>query len=405
MMFVVSFKCLGLFIKFKLQYIDKNTMIKTMLQEFSEINILHVKALQWNIQGILNSNPEITKYFEHLSDNVPYTENDINHDILDRIENYTKTTNQTFSIDNNYKPFKSGTIALVFKGLLNDKPIVIKMLRKGVNTEIECGINNIIITSNIICFFMSFFYSVNNTIFIKNIKANRKILIEQTDFKKEIQNNEVFQKISKLHQNIVIPHIYKEFSDISSEIIIMDFLESKPLDSVNTMETYKKTFINFAFDGIFVHNILHADMHQGNILFLNDKKVGIIDFGMIISNISNKHCNNVIDILFALKNNDMKRLIAVLCHIVCNDSDKRIKIREKITNILKTFTNDNNLCLNSSEELINFFKKVFLEIGEVPDDIANMMLGFISMLNIILNKFYTNKPFPEICKELINNIV
>jgi predicted unusual protein kinase regulating ubiquinone biosynthesis (AarF/ABC1/UbiB family) len=406
-MFVVFIKCLGLFIKFKLHYIDYNNTIKIMLQEFSKINILHIKALQWNIQGIINTSPEISEYFENFSDNVPYSEKDINYAVFHSIQNYAKTVNQTLSIDNNFKPFKSGTIALVFKGLLNDKPIVIKMLRKDINKEIEYGINNIIITTNIISFIFSFFYKINTSCFIKNIESNRKLLMEQTDFKKEIQNNEIFQELSKLHPNIVIPHIYKEFNDISDEIIIMDFLESQPLNSINNLENYKNTFIKFTFDTLFVHCITHADMHKGNFLFLKDNKIGILDFGMIVQNISRDHCSNIIDILFSIKNSDINRLIHVLSKTICDDSSKRIIIKEKITNVFNSISiiNNNSLSLWSSDKIILFLKSVVFEIDDIPSELATTVLSFISFLNVLLNIFYTNRHIIQVCKELIENIV
>ena len=278
------------------------------------------------------------------------------------------------------------------------------MLKKNIKKDIEHGINNIILTSNIICFLLSFFYTINNTIFIKNIEANRQILIEQTDFKKEIQNNEIFQKISKLHKHIVIPHIYEEFTNVSSEIIIMDFLESKPIDSINIIENYSKNYIKFSTDSIFVHNTIHADMHKGNILFLKDNNIGILDFGMIITNISNKSCNAAIDLIFSLKNNDINRISTIISKLISDDPNKCLLVKQKMNYIIKSVYNDDR-SLFKSDTLIFLLKKIILEIDEIPRELSNMLLAFVSFLNLLLGVFNKDASLSDVCKELIDNII
>jgi len=72
----------------------------------------------------------------------------------------------------------------------------------------------------------------------------------------------------------------------------MDWIEGKYLSELTSdeLDNYFIYFVKFIINSIFVKNIFHSDLHQGNILF--GKKItssgkeklviGIIDFGMII---------------------------------------------------------------------------------------------------------------------------
>ena len=80
---------------------------------------------QYNIKD----NHELQNYFKHFSSNVPYTLCELQYSIslLNNAVEYAKSRNEDMVIENDFKPINSGTVALVFKGKLNNTPIVIKI--------------------------------------------------------------------------------------------------------------------------------------------------------------------------------------------------------------------------------------------------------------------------------------
>ena len=106
------------YVKFRLNIIDNNKMIKNICNDLSKTNIFYLKCFQWGIQDIYDIDEELMSYFKRFYDNVPYSEDDIDFEIFNKISNYVNKENINFSF-NSLIPIKSGVVALVFKGKLN----------------------------------------------------------------------------------------------------------------------------------------------------------------------------------------------------------------------------------------------------------------------------------------------
>ena len=379
-------------VKYKLGLISYTDIIKEACNELSKINIIYAKILQWDIfKSILPTNNEIQDYFTWFNSNVPYTENDINYDILNNIILYIKNTNQTLVFENNFKPINSGTVALVFKAKLNGKPVAIKILRKNIHKHIEEGINTVSSIIKVSSFLISFIYTINSLAIMNIINVNTKTLLEQTNLSIEILNNEKFQTISKQY-NIIIPSVYKEFNLISNEIIVMDFLEGiSPSANTDNFSKYSEMFTRFMIETYTHYKFVHADLHTGNVICLeNEKGIGVIDFGLVIT-LTDKEAEYISDFLFSIKNKNYNRLVKSLSKLVfdddkilrdkfidlCNTSDKLQTLRDNFT------TFDSKLILDALQ-LINSVK-----INENNRSVK-ILLSLVSCFSIINLTNYQN---------------
>ncbi len=59
------------------------------------------------------------------------------------------------------------------------------------------------------------------------------------------------------------------------------------------------------------HGYFHADPHPGNVLFLPDNRIGMIDFGMV-GILTNFRRNQIVDLLHALTRKDVQGLLQIL---------------------------------------------------------------------------------------------
>ena len=370
-------------VKYNLGIISYTDIIKEACNELSKINIIYAKILQWDIfKSILPTNNEIQDYFTWFNSNVPYTENDINYDILNNIILYIKNTNQTLVFENNFKPINSGTVALVFKAKLNGNPVAIKILRKNIHKHIEEGINTVSSIIKVSSFLISFIYTINSLAIMNIINVNTKTLLEQTNLSIEILNNEKFQTISKQY-NIIIPSVYKEFNLISNEIIVMDFLEGiSPSANTDNFSKYSEMFTRFMIETYTHYKFVHADLHTGNVICL-ENGIGIIDFGLVIT-LTDKEAEHISDFLFSIKNKNYKRLVKSLANLVfqddkilrdnfidlCNTSDKLEALRDNFT------TFDSKLILDALQ-LINS-----VQINENNKSVK-ILLSLVSCFSII----------------------
>jgi len=256
------------YIRFKMFKYDHNTFYFNILNKIAKLDIFFVKLMQWIIMDI---NDEVFKnMLIQFSNNVQYDECEINTDILNGLKN------QNVIIENN--PINSGTIAIVFKGQYDNKNIIIKLKRKNINNILK---NSISLMSTI-AFIVKFTYYRYLKIDLF-IETNMVYLFEQINFINEMNNIDTFYNNFKDNNEIVIPKVYSELSN--NDVIVMEYINGISIHEL-IKKNYDKNLLtcpnNFFIESIMKYNLLHSDLHHGNILFLNDtKQIGIIDFGLV----------------------------------------------------------------------------------------------------------------------------
>jgi ubiquinone biosynthesis protein len=140
---------------------------------------------------------------------------------------------------------------------------------------ILCFFNNIIVKKIIESYFVLNFKS-----FIEDIKES---LLMQCDFNNEVNNALLFKNNFKNKKNIIIPHVYKHFTETFDEVIVMEYIDGPIAKNVSLdkLEHHFEKLQSFFFDSLYRYNILHADFHLGNIIVMDDNTLGIIDFGIV----------------------------------------------------------------------------------------------------------------------------
>ena len=379
--FNISFYLFCYFVKIH----NFNTFIKNISTELVKINKFFGKIFQWQIQdNIFMWDEELTSYFNTFLSNVPYTDNDIDYSILNGCIDYAKNKNALLVIENDMKPINSGTVALVFKGKLNEKDIVIKLLRNNIQNEISNFINIVIYFLNIYTFFSSFFY-VNNKIIVTNVKNNLGILLDQCDFTNEILNIDLFNEKVKTNKNIIIPYVYKEYTEFSNKIIIMDFLYGKNLNDLTSDEIkcYKSIVKTFIYNNYFTYKLIHSDLHIGNVIFMknnNDYVLGVIDFGLV-KKISIQQSNAIFFLFLSIVNNDKKGVFKSLLKLsnITTNLEKYINILyDKLKND-KIFSNDKLIDFLDLNIIIKTIKSI--DEIDITKDSSEILLSFVSSLN------------------------
>jgi predicted unusual protein kinase regulating ubiquinone biosynthesis (AarF/ABC1/UbiB family) len=388
--FFLGLKIIREIIKYKLSLINYNLMIINICEDLRKNNILYVKIVQWNIQDYCNIDEELKQYFNKFGSNVPYTKKDIDFDLINKIQLHF---NNILKFENNFSPINSGTTSLVFKGKLNEKQVAIKILRKNIFNEINFGIENLVFIMNIIIYFLSFFYNDLNNNFISLIYNNKNLLLSQCDLLNEVKNIDLFKKTIGCfpNGNIIIPHIYNEFTEFSNNIVVMDFLNGKTVSDFNNSDLIKYNLIvqDVILNSYLLYKVVHADLHTGNIILLDNCKVGIIDFGMIIK-ISSYQSNNIFKLFLSLANSDVNLLMkSIACILYSQNSDLskiQIIIKDAIELIKADLLNKNKkLCINN---IIKVIRIILIKINNnnkinINSEASHILLSLISSLNTI----------------------
>lgn len=367
-------------LRYNLNFNTYNDTVINICNSLVSHSYIFIKVIQWGIQNVydLNFNDELKEYFNTFSNHVPYTNFEQEFAILcinNSIEYASTTDNDKLLIENNYIPINSGSVALVYKARLNDKPVIIKVLRHNIKKNIKKDIDFLeyFFDNILVKMIINRYTKVNFKRFIEN---NRDLLLNQCDFECEVNNALIFKNNLKNKKNIVIPHVYKHFTDACNEIIIMDYLHGPIAKNVSSYElgNHFETIRSVYFESLFKYNIFHGDFHLGNIIIINENTIGIIDFGIVYT-VTNEISNGLFDILFLNANkkkvNNLLHAIKIFIKMICINEKEHEEIFIKLKN-------DN--------ELIDFFLKSKFS-GTV---LVTTLNKIISMDGVELNVYMCN---------------
>jgi predicted unusual protein kinase regulating ubiquinone biosynthesis (AarF/ABC1/UbiB family) len=119
--------------------------------------------------------------------------------------------------------------------------------------------------------------------FIQEVESR---MLEETDYKLELQRSMDLSARSRHLKNIIFPTYYPDYS--SDKILTMDWIEGKPLGeilngNIPREERNKLGQALWDFYHFQMHTLkaVHADPHPGNFIITDDYKLGIIDFGCV----------------------------------------------------------------------------------------------------------------------------
>lgn len=267
-------------IKYKLHLDVYSDTVIHICNSLVSDSYIFIKVIQWGIQNVyhLNFDDKLNEYFNNFSNNVLYTDFEQEMATLhinNAIEYASTSCNDKLIIENNYIPINSGSVALVYKARLNDKSVIIKVLRHNIKKIIEEDIHFLeyFFDNTLVKMIIKYYTDINFKRFIEN---NRDILLNQCDFKCEVNNALLFKNNMKNKKNIVVPHVYKQFTDKCHEIIIMEYLDGPVAKNIPPYQLRKHFEIirSFYLDSLFRYNILHGDFHLGNIIIIDENTIG-----------------------------------------------------------------------------------------------------------------------------------
>ncbi len=113
-------------------------------------------------------------------------------------------------------------------------------------------------------------------------------MMEECDFIKEANNLKVFRTflLDTHNDEATVPRVYEHCS--SRRILTMERFYGVPLTDLESIRGYARdpertliTAMNTWFASLTKCEFFHADVHAGNLMVLQDGRVGFIDFGIV----------------------------------------------------------------------------------------------------------------------------
>ncbi len=110
-----------------------------------------------------------------------------------------------------------------------------------------------------------------------------KAIHEELDFINEATNIRAFLDNHRERTAIKIPRVYSELS--SRTVLTMEFIRGTKISQVELTDEERKTLakniVDVSFRQLFEDGLFHGDPHPGNILLLEDKRLALLDYGVV----------------------------------------------------------------------------------------------------------------------------
>jgi predicted unusual protein kinase regulating ubiquinone biosynthesis (AarF/ABC1/UbiB family) len=342
--------------------------IKKCLKKIGYENRIFIKLFQALSYNKKNTNKILGEELAEYTDNVPYTQAEFEH-CLSHIPSHVILTN-------NSKPVASGLISLIFEGYMrnefgiddeeikpyaNNETLIFKVKRPLIFENLTQDLKQIKYLINSVSYLPLFKFLHLKDMYSENISS----ILDQTDFLQEI---EYIKKFTLNNQNIdyiKIPELVLSYC--SSVCIVMKKLIGKKNNvlSIEEKTEYLPNLSKFIIKSLLFDGLYHGDLHAGNILFLENNKIGILDFG-IIGELTREEQNDYFNFFNHLKDEN---------------------INELINHLLEKLVEPNNPSVNNnitSREIINLKNTLNLNLRIIVESKRNLNADDIILINGIL---------------------
>ena len=384
-----------------IKYLFNRNSLKLVINitnSLANLNIIYIKIFQ---SICINSNlftKEQIDYLNKYTDNVPYSS-------CDRVQFLQDFSDKNLEITN-INPINSGTMALVYKGKLNGKDIVVKVLRNNIREKLITSLDEI----ELLCIILSYIPIIKNLQLGRIMKRNRDVILNQTNFKQEVNNIKMFKSYYKNSDILIVPEVYEEFTNRNPNIIVMEYINGLKLQEIKSSDKIEfcKLLISINISSTLFYRVIHGDPHIGNIFFLEEpKRIAYVDFG-IVTIITKEEQNQIycfLNQLYNIKNySEAADIFLSLCEPK-NILDKmslntKNHIRNQLEQICIKFAQT-----NISTELIYVLNRLLEQYKLYLSDCFNQILmGLSIMESISIDMLGKNKEkyYNEVIQSTLN---
>lgn len=184
------------------------------------------------------------------------------------------------------KPLASASIAQVHAAkLVTGEDVVIKVQKPGVETILYTDLNVLHWATKILEKAVPKVKFASLADIVDEIKTR---MVREVDFIEEAQNLDDFIHYLDVSQNkaATAPKVYHHYS--TRRVLTMQRFYGVPLTDFEVVKKVSKdpsqvliTAMNTWFGSLMMCKSFHADLHAGNLMLLEDGRIGFIDFGIV----------------------------------------------------------------------------------------------------------------------------
>ncbi|CAK9074367.1 unnamed protein product [Durusdinium trenchii] len=185
------------------------------------------------------------------------------------------------------EPLASASVAQVHQAVLKTgERVAVKVQKPGVDRVLKADLGFLFIAARTLEFLSP---ELARSSLVDIVSEIRTSMLDELDFTKELDNVETFRRFLRqngLEDIAAAPRTFPEAS--SSKVLTMELFTGVPLTDLEGISQNSRNPEQTLINALNVWSmsvrgceIFHADVHAGNLLVLQDGRVGFIDFGIV----------------------------------------------------------------------------------------------------------------------------
>ncbi|MGE5435771.1 MAG: ABC1 kinase family protein [Syntrophothermus sp.] len=182
------------------------------------------------------------------------------------------------------EPLAAASLGQVHKAILrNGQRVAVKVQRPDIGKTILEDLNAL---EDIVTTLEKHTETAKKYSFVDILAEFKKTLISELDYRLEAQNLVRLSGYLKDYEDIIIPQPIEDYC--SGKVLTMDYVRGTKITSLSPLTRLDfdgrklgEDLFKAYLDQVLIHGFFHADPHPGNVFLTDDKRIALIDLGMV----------------------------------------------------------------------------------------------------------------------------
>jgi predicted unusual protein kinase regulating ubiquinone biosynthesis (AarF/ABC1/UbiB family) len=182
------------------------------------------------------------------------------------------------------KPLAAASLGQVHRAVLRSgQRVVVKVQRPGIRKQIA---EDLEVLEELTNFFHEHTKVARRYQFRKILEEFQRTLVHELDYQRETSNMVSIGENLKEFPHIIVPKPIADYSTRS--VLTMEYIEGEKISKISPLERIDINGFSLADElfkaylkQVLVDGMFHADPHPGNVLLTEDRRVALLDLGMV----------------------------------------------------------------------------------------------------------------------------